>query len=120
MTDPRPLSLSEAREKYTELRKRRLHAVNEYEVALHRAADSKQTYREAKAKAHVLAATEGGTAEQKKVRADALAADAERALGYADAGAKVAKERIDAVEADRAMLNAFITWSKDLNKRGVE
>lgn len=120
MADPRPLSLDEARTKNAELRRRREEAVDAYEKALHSAADAKQTLREAKAKAHVLAATEGGTAEQKKVRADALASDAERSAGYADASAKVAKERIDAIEADRAMLRAFMDWSMNLNRQGIQ
>lgn len=120
MSDPRPLTFGQAREMNTKLRGRRAEAIREYEKVLKDAADKKQDYRRAMASAHVTAAAEGGTAEHKKDRAREHASEAEKATGYADAAVKVAKEKLDAIEADRAMLNAFIDWSKQLNRRGIE
>ena len=97
----------------------RKQAIEDYDAALKAAADAKHDYRKAKAIAWVTAAAEGGTADAKKIRAEELAADAEKAMAYADAGAKAAKERLDAVEADRAMANQLIQWSMRLAPMGV-
>lgn len=119
-SDPRPLSLEDFRENYMNVSRRRSDAIQVYGEALRTAAEAKFALRKAKSIAYVTAAAEGGTAEQKKVRADELAAEAERKMELAIAQAKVAKEHIDANEADRSMLRADFDRSNELHGRGIE
>lgn len=98
----------------------RKQAIEDYEDAMEKAADAKFDYRKAKATAFVTAAAEGGTADAKKARAEELAAEAERARDIAEAMVKAAKERLDAVESDRAMANQLIQWSMRLAPMGAK
>lgn len=116
----RPLDFADAYQRIADLSRRRQGYINDYTERLSEAAEAKYNLRQAKAKAYAIAASEGGTADAKKYRAEELASEAEHQYEIADALAKGALERLRACEADRAMLNALIDWSKKLNAVGVE
>lgn len=119
MSGPNPYDFHDAFNSTERFREARKQAIEDYEAALEAAADAKMTFRKAKAVAWVTAAAEGGTDAAKKIRSDELAADAERSMLLADGQVKAAKERLDAVEADRAMANQLIQWSMKLQPRGA-
>ena len=115
-----PYDFHDAFNRTERFREARRSAIEDYEDALTKAADAKLDYRRAKATAHVTSAAEGGTADQKKARAEELCAQAEHAMALADAMVKASKERIDAVEADRAMANKLIEWSLRIQPLGPQ
>ena len=114
MRNPSPLHFEDAYKRIADLSQRRQGFINDYAERLSEAADAKHNFRAARAKAYALAASEGGTADQKKIRADELASEAEHAHDIADALSRAALERIRACEADRSMLRALLGWSMRL------
>ena len=115
-----PYDFHDAFNKTVTFHNARKQAIEDYEAALEKAAEAKFEYRKAKATAYLTAAAEGGTADAKKVRAEELAAEAERARDIAEGMVRAAKERLDAVESDRAMANQLIQWSMRLAPMGVK
>lgn len=117
-----PLDFHDAYERTMKLARRRHDLIEQYEQAVRAAADKQQDYRRALAMAHVSAAADSDytTAAARETRAKDLASDAERDAAIADGMVKATQERLRAVEADRAMLNALMGWSQRLNAVGVE
>lgn len=101
-------------------KRRREEARNEYGKALEAAAEAKRNRAKARAIAWAKASAEGGTQEAKKVRMEELAADAEFAKDMADRDVKIAKEKIDGEEADRAMAKSLIDWSSRVAPMGAK
>lgn len=118
MTAVHPVDYHDASRMRDTAKERREEARGEYGEALEAAAEAKRNRAKARAVAWATAAAEGGTQEAKKVRMEDLAADAEFAKDMADRDVKIAKEKIDGEEADRAMAKSLIDWSSKVATMG--
>ncbi len=119
MTDLRPLDYSEARRKAHELHKRREAAIQMLEERTATAAEAERDYRKAKAQAFAQARSEEMGVTEAEVVANGAVADARFKRDLAEGMVRAQREVLEALEADRAMLRHFSSWSQVIHNEGV-
>lgn len=118
LTLEEPLDIDDARQAARAMGTARREARKDYEKRIKEAADKKREYRKAKALAYVTA--DGPDAHARKADVEKRAADAEFAMELAEGMVKVAAEKLEEIDGERASLHRLMEWSMRLGIDGRE